>query len=84
VPNGHKDAGKSEDQKPDKGTLVAVDSSHGDSLGTRSICSPCSSCTTSSHERIPAYGGEKIAVVIPCFNEDPDLVEESIRTSASL
>jgi hyaluronan synthase len=28
----------------------------------------------------PHYGGEKIAVVIPCFNEDPDLVEESIRT----
>ena len=28
----------------------------------------------------PAYAGEKIAVVIPCFNEDPDLVEESIRT----
>jgi hyaluronan synthase len=28
----------------------------------------------------PAYGGQKIAVVIPCFNEDPDLVEESIRT----
>ena len=28
----------------------------------------------------PRYGGEKIAVVIPCFNEDPDLVEESIRT----
>src|SRR5882672_8154730 len=28
----------------------------------------------------PRYGGQKIAVVIPCFNEDPDLVEESIRT----
>ena len=28
----------------------------------------------------PAYAGEKIAVVIPCFNEDADLVEESIRT----
>jgi hyaluronan synthase len=28
----------------------------------------------------PRYGGEKIAVLIPCFNEDPDLVEESIRT----
>src|SRR3954467_12682101 len=28
----------------------------------------------------PRYGGEKIAVVIPCFNEDPELVEESIRT----
>jgi hyaluronan synthase len=28
----------------------------------------------------PAYAGEKIAVVIPCFNEDPELVEESIRT----
>jgi hyaluronan synthase len=27
-----------------------------------------------------SYGGEKIAVVIPCFNEDADLVEESIRT----
>jgi len=35
VPNGHKDAGKSEDQKPDKGTLVAVDSSHGDSGSRR-------------------------------------------------
>jgi len=28
----------------------------------------------------PRYGDEKIAVLIPCFNEDPDLVEESIRT----
>ncbi len=28
----------------------------------------------------PAYAGEKVAVVIPCFNEDPELVEESIRT----
>jgi hyaluronan synthase len=28
----------------------------------------------------PRYDGQKIAVVIPCFNEDPDLVEESIRT----
>ena len=28
----------------------------------------------------PAYGGERIAVVIPCFNEDAELVEESIRT----
>ena len=28
----------------------------------------------------PRYGGQKIAVIIPCFNEDPDLVEESIRT----
>src|SRR5262245_41916978 len=26
------------------------------------------------------YGGEKIAVLIPCFNEDPELVEKSIRT----
>lgn len=30
--------------------------------------------------RYRAYAGERIAVVIPCFNEDPDLVEESIRT----
>ena len=30
--------------------------------------------------RYPAYGGEKIAVLIPCYNEDPKLVEESIRT----
>lgn len=28
----------------------------------------------------PAYAGEKVAVVIPCFNEDAELVEESIRT----
>ena len=28
----------------------------------------------------PRYGGQKIAVIIPCFNEDPELVEESIRT----
>ncbi len=28
----------------------------------------------------PAYANEKIAVVIPCFNESPELVEESIRT----
>src|SRR5919204_4243972 len=30
--------------------------------------------------RYPAYDDEKIAVVIPCFNESPELVEESIRT----
>ena len=28
----------------------------------------------------PRYTGQKIAVLIPCFNEDPTLVEESIRT----
>jgi hyaluronan synthase len=28
----------------------------------------------------PRYDGEKIAVIIPCFNESPELVEESIRT----
>ena len=28
----------------------------------------------------PLYGGQKIAVIVPCFNEDPELVEESIRT----
>jgi hyaluronan synthase len=30
--------------------------------------------------RYPHYAGEKIAVLIPCFNEDPELVEQSIRT----
>jgi hyaluronan synthase len=30
--------------------------------------------------RYPQYDGEKIAVIIPCFNESPELVEESIRT----
>jgi hyaluronan synthase len=30
--------------------------------------------------RYPLYRREKIAVLIPCFNEDPDLVERSIRT----
>src|SRR5215217_4068666 len=30
--------------------------------------------------RYPAYAGEKIAVLIPCFNEDPQLVEDSIRS----
>jgi hyaluronan synthase len=30
--------------------------------------------------RYPAYADEKIAVVVPCFNESPGLVEESIRT----
>ena len=30
--------------------------------------------------RYPAYGGEKIAVMIPCYNEDPELVEEAIRS----
>jgi len=30
--------------------------------------------------RYPDYAGEKIAVLIPCFNESPALVEESIRT----
>jgi hyaluronan synthase len=28
----------------------------------------------------PAYDDEKIAVIVPCFNESPDLVEQSIRT----
>jgi hyaluronan synthase len=28
----------------------------------------------------PTYDGGKIAVLIPCFNEEPELVEESIRT----
>jgi hyaluronan synthase len=30
--------------------------------------------------RYESYGGEKIAVLIPCYNEDAELVEESIRT----
>jgi hyaluronan synthase len=30
--------------------------------------------------RYAAYAGGKIAVLIPCYNEDPELVEESIRT----
>jgi hyaluronan synthase len=30
--------------------------------------------------RYPAYGGQKIAVLIPCYNEDPQLVEDSIRS----
>src|SRR5690349_18453526 len=30
--------------------------------------------------RYPLYAGEKIAVVIPCFNESPELLEHSIRT----
>jgi hyaluronan synthase len=30
--------------------------------------------------RYPLYEGEKIAVVVPCFNESPELVEHSIRT----
>jgi hyaluronan synthase len=30
--------------------------------------------------RYPQYDGEKIAVIIPCFNESPELIEESIRT----
>ena len=28
----------------------------------------------------PLYDGEKIAVVIPCFNESPEVLEHSIRT----
>jgi hyaluronan synthase len=30
--------------------------------------------------RYPLYEGEKIAVIIPCFNESPKLLEHSIRT----
>src|ERR1041384_4132086 len=30
--------------------------------------------------KYPKYSGGKIAVVIPCYNEDPQLVEDSIRT----
>ena len=33
--------------------------------------------------RYPAYFREKIAVLIPCYNEDPELVEKSIRTVLS-
>lgn len=30
--------------------------------------------------RYASYGGEKIAVLIPCYNEEPALVEDSIRS----
>src|SRR5256885_7706373 len=30
--------------------------------------------------RYPAYADEKIGVLIPCFNESSELVEESIRS----
>ena len=30
--------------------------------------------------RYPAYFREKIAVIVPCYNEDPELVENAIRT----
>jgi hyaluronan synthase len=30
--------------------------------------------------RYPLYAGEKIAVLIPCFNESPELLEHSVRT----
>jgi hyaluronan synthase len=30
--------------------------------------------------RYPLYDGEKIAVVIPCFNESPAMLEHSVRT----
>jgi hyaluronan synthase len=30
--------------------------------------------------RYPAYFREKIAVIVPCYNEDPALVEKAIRT----
>lgn len=30
--------------------------------------------------RYPLYAGEKIAVLIPCFNESPELLEHSLRT----
>jgi cellulose synthase/poly-beta-1,6-N-acetylglucosamine synthase-like glycosyltransferase len=30
--------------------------------------------------RYPRYDGEKLAVMIPCYNEDPELVEKAIRT----
>ena len=33
--------------------------------------------------RYPTYGGEKIAVLIPCYNEDPQLLEDSIRSVLS-
>ena len=33
--------------------------------------------------RYPTYDGRKIAVLIPCYNEEPALVEESIRTVLS-
>jgi hyaluronan synthase len=31
-------------------------------------------------QRYPLYAGEKIAVLIPCFNESPELLEHSLRT----
>ncbi|HET8529317.1 MAG TPA: glycosyltransferase [Gaiellaceae bacterium] len=30
--------------------------------------------------RWPAYAGGKLAVIVPCFNESPDLLEQSIRS----
>jgi hyaluronan synthase len=33
--------------------------------------------------RYPRYGGEKIGVVVPCFNEAPELLERSLRSVAS-
>lgn len=31
-------------------------------------------------QQFPRYNDEKVAVIVPCFNESPDLVERSIRT----
>jgi len=31
-------------------------------------------------DSFPVYGGEKIAVLIPCFNESPELLDHAIRT----
>ena len=30
--------------------------------------------------RYPCYAGEKIAVVIPCFNESPEMLEHAVKT----
>lgn len=33
--------------------------------------------------RYPRYGGEKMAVLIPCYNESHDLIEQSIRSAVA-
>lgn len=33
--------------------------------------------------RYPQYRGEKIAVIVPCFNETPELLERSLRSVAA-
>jgi len=94
VANVHSDAGKTKDQKPDKGTLVVVDSSHGDGgitdlfgKGGREICWISTSQlvrvsavyrTTSSTLKV----GQKTYTLITVYGANEQTLKQLLGTSA--